>query len=129
MGKLDDFLGLTDVSEIRQTVSVEVGDKTLELVVRPITEQEHSEFQRRSQNINKNKVTFDTSKYTDLILDNCIIEPNFNEEAFLKKVNCMRGVDFLKQKLPAGAIMEISSQIQKLSGFESYEVEIDNAKN
>ena len=129
MARLDDFLGLMDVTEIRETVSVKVGDRAFDFVVRPITEQEHTEFQRRSQNINRNKVSFDSSKYTDLVLGNCIIEPNFNDDAFLTKVNCVNGVEFLKKKLPAGAIVELSSQIQRLSGFDSYEVEIDNAKN
>ena len=44
MSKLDDFLGLTDVSEIRKTINVSIDGKEFELVIRPLTEDEHSDF-------------------------------------------------------------------------------------
>jgi len=129
MSKLDDFLNLADVSEIKQEIKVNLNGKNLTLVVRAITEDEHIEFQRRCNVISKNRVTFDTGKYSDLVLENCIVEPNFNTVDFLKKTNCASAIDFIHKKFPAGVISEISQQIQKLSGFESYEVEIENAKN
>lgn len=129
MSKLEDFLGLTDISEVRKTIIVKVDGKELELVIRPITEEEHSEFQRRSNNISKNKVTFDSGKYNNLVLESCIVEPNFSDEAFLKKVKCISAIEFLNKKFPAGVLNDIAGEIQKLSGFESYELEIENAKN
>lgn len=129
MSKLDDFLGLTDVSEVRKTINVTVDGKELELVIRPITEEEHTEFQRRSNNISKNKVTFDSGKYNNLVLEACIVEPNFSNEDFLKKVKCISAIEFLNKKFPAGTLTDIAGEIQKLSGFESYEMEIENAKN
>lgn len=129
MSKLDEFLGLTDISEVRKTIKANVGGKELELVIRPITEDEHTEFQRRSQNITKNKVTFDAGKYNNLVLTTCIVEPNFSDADFLKKAKCISASDFLNKKFPAGTLQDIASEIQKLSGFESYEMEIENAKN
>lgn len=129
MSKLDDFLCLSDVTEIRKEISVNVNGQQLELVIRPLTEEEHTTFQRRSQNVTKNKVSFDSGKYNNLVLENCIVEPNFSEESFLKKVKCISGIEFLNKKFPAGVLSEIAQQIQELSGFESYEMEIENAKN
>lgn len=129
MSKLDDFLGLVNVSEIRKNVSINIEGKNLELVIRPLTEEEHQSFQKRSYNITKNKVTFDTGKYNNLALENCIVEPNFSDEQFLKKVKCNSAIDFLNKKFPAGILADIAQKIQKLSGFESYEMEIENAKN
>lgn len=129
MSKLDDFLGLTDISEVRKTIKVNVDGKELELVIRPITEEEHSEFQRRSNIFSKNKITFDTGKYNNLILETCIVEPNFSDEGFLKKAKCISGIEFLNKKFPAGTLQDIAQQIQELSGFESYDLEIENAKN
>ena len=129
MSKLDDFLGLTDVSEVRKTVKVKVDGKELEVVVRPITEEEHTEFQRRSQNFTKNKMVFDSGKYNNLVLESCIVEPDFSDADFLKKVKCISAVEFLNKKFPAGTLQDIANEIQKLSGFESYEMEIENAKN
>ena len=37
--------------------------------------------------------------------------------------------EFLKKKFTAGVLTDIAQQIQELSGFESYEMEIENAKN
>lgn len=129
MSKLDDFLGLSDVSEIRKEISVKVDGKDLSLVIRPLTENEHTEFQRRSQTITKNKMIFDTGKYNNLAVENCIVEPNFSDEGFLKKVKCISASEFLSKKFPAGVLTDIAQKIQELSGFESYEMEIENAKN
>lgn len=129
MSKLEDFLGLVDVSEIRQTISVELGGKKLELVIRPLTDQEHQNIQKRCQVMVKNKMVFDTGKYNECILEACIVEPNFNEASFLNKVGCMTSTEFLKRKFPAGVLMDIGSQIQTLSGFETIELEVDEAKN
>lgn len=129
MSKLDDFLGLTDVSEIRDTVVIPFAGKNLEFVIRPLSESEHGEFQKRCNIVSKNKVTFDSMKYTELLLESCIVEPNFADEAFLKKVGCVSAMDFLKKKFPAGILMEIGVRVQKLSGFDTFEVEIEQAKN
>lgn len=129
MSKLDDFLGLTDVSEIRKEISVKLDGKELNLIIRPLNEDEHIEFQRRSQTVTKNKMIFDTGKYNSLIIENCIVEPNFSDEGFLKKVKCISASEFLKKKFTAGVLTDIAQQIQELSGFESYEMEIENAKN
>ena len=129
MSKLEDFLGLMDVSEIRQTITVPVNGKKLELVIRPLTDQEHQGIQRRCQTMVRNKMVFDTGKYNECILEACIVEPNFNEASFLDKVGCQTSIEFLRKKFPAGVLMDIGSQIQTLSGFETVELEVDEAKN
>ncbi len=129
MSKLDDFLNLSDVCDIKKTITVNVNGKSFELLIRAITESEHKEFQRRSNTINKNKINFDSAKYANLLLDACIVEPNFRDSEFLKKVNCISSTEFINKKFPAGVVAEISDEIQKLSGFESYDMEIENAKN
>lgn len=129
MSKLDDFLNLTDVNEIRDNITVNVGGKDFTLTIRPLTEAEHLEFQRRSNVISKNKITFDSGKYSSLVIEACIVEPNFRDADFLKRVNCVSATEFINRKFPAGVVSDISEKIQKLSGFESYNMEIENAKN
>lgn len=129
MSKLDDFLNLTNVSDIKKIIKINIGGKELELTIRPITEDEHTEFQRRSNIFSKNKVTFDAAKYSNLILEACIVEPNFRDAEFLKKAGCISAAEFINKKFPAGIVSEITQKIQELSGFESYDVEIENAKN
>ena len=129
MSKMDDFLNLVDVNEIRQEINVNVNGSDLTLTIRPLTDNEHVEFQKRSYSMSKNKMTFDMGKYNNLVIGNCIVEPNFSDEAFLKKAKCVSAVEFITRKFPAGVISDIAQKIQKLSGFESYEMEIENAKN
>lgn len=129
MSKLDDFLGLTDVSEVRKVIPINVGGTVLEITIKPVSEEEHSEFQKRCQVFNKNKMTFDTAKYNNLILESCIVEPNFSSEEFLRKAKCQTASEFINKKFPAGVVSDIAVEIQKLSGFDSYEMEVENAKN
>lgn len=129
MSKLDDFLNLSDVSEIRKTIKFNIGGKQYEIVIRPITDAEHTEFQRRSNVMTKNKITFDSGKYSNLVAEACIVEPNFRDSEFLKKAGCISAIEFMNKKFPAGVISDIVQKIQELSGFESYDIEIENAKN
>ena len=129
MSKLDDFLGLTDVSEVRKVIPINVGGTVLEITIKPVSEEEHSEFQKRCQVFNKNKMTFDTAKYNNLILESCIVEPTFSSEEFLRKAKCQTASELINKKFPAGVVSDIAIEIQKLSGFDSYEMEVENAKN
>jgi hypothetical protein len=129
MSKLDEFLALPDVSEVRKEITVEVNGKPMGFVIRPLTQAEHGDFQNRSYKMVGNKAMFNVPKYSKLVLANCLIEPNFNNAEFLKKAKCLNVDEFLDKKFPAGVLSEISSQIQKISGFDSLEAEIDDAKN
>lgn len=129
MSCLDDFLNLQDVSEIRETVKERIGGKDFEFVIRPLNQDEHSSFQKRSNTVNGKKITFDLGKYNKLVLESCIIEPNFADEKFLTKAKCTSAFDFISKKLPAGIIMDLTEKIQKLSGFESINADIEEAKN
>lgn len=129
MSKLDDFLGLNDVSDVRETIKETINGKELEMVIRPLTNDEHTEYQKRCQVISKKSVSFDTGKYNNLILTSCIVEPNFNSEEFLSKAKCQTAYEFITKKFPAGVIADISQKIQKLSGFETFDLDIEEAKN
>lgn len=129
MSKLDDFLEMPDVSEIRETVKEVVNGKEFEFVVRPLLQEEHSEFQKRANSVKGKNITFDLGKYNRLVLDTCIIEPNFADEKFLQKVKCNSASEFLNKKFPAGILADIAEKIQKLSGFEALEADIEEAKN
>ena len=129
MSKLDDFLDMPNVSEIRETVKEVVNGKEYEFVVRPLLQEEHSEFQKRANNVKGKSITFDLGKYNRLVLDACIIEPNFADEKFLQKAKCNSASEFLNKKFPAGILSDIAEKIQKLSGFQALEADIEEAKN
>lgn len=129
MSKLEDFLKLEDVSDIKETIKENINGKEYEFVIRALKQEEHSEFQKRSNVIKGKNITFDIGKYNSLVLDACIVEPNFSDSKFLSQVKCVSASDFLNKKFPAGVLADIAEKIQKLSGFETLEAEIENAKN
>lgn len=129
MSKLDEFLALKDVSDITDTITVKIAGQNLSLKIRAMSESEHSEFQKRALAIGKKNVQFDKGKFDSLMLPACIVEPNFNNSEFLEKAKCHTAWEFLTRKIPAGVLSDISTKIQELSGFESIEEEIEEAKN
>lgn len=130
MNKLEDFLELNDVSEIRETIKEKIDGKELEFVIRPMTKEEHAEFQKRCNIISKKgQISFDSKKYSDCVLESCIVEPEFNDESFLKKAKCQTGSEFINKKFPAGIVADIVQKIADLSGFETLDAEIEEAKN
>lgn len=127
--KLDDFLELGNVTDIQNEITVKVGGKNLTLKIRAMTEGEHTDFQKRAQNFKGKTFSFDTGKYNSLVIPACVVEPNFNSADFLAKAGCQTAWDFLSKKFPAGALADIAQKIQELSGFETFDMEIENAKN
>lgn len=127
--KLEDFLGLGNIADIQEEISVKVGEKNLSLKIRAMTESEHKDFQKRSTIITKKNVDFDTGKYNSLMIPACIVEPNFRSADFLAQAKCQTAWDFINARFPAGAIEDIAQKIQELSGFSSMNEEIEEAKN
>lgn len=129
MSKLDDFLGLGNVEDIREEIKVRVQGKEYSLTIRAMTGEEHADFQKRSNVITKKSVSFDLGKYNSLVLPACIVEPNFSDAKFLEQVKCQTAWEFLSKKFPAGVLVDIGQKIQELSGFESLDMEVEEAKN
>lgn len=131
MSVLQDFLELPDISGMTDTITVKVGGKELELTVRPISDEDYKEYQRRSsKTVKGNSVVLDQTKLRMCILENHIVEPNFNDASFLEKVGCATGYQFLEKKFPAGILQDIVAKVLEISGFmNDINVEIEEAKN
>ena len=117
MNKLEDFLSLPDVDTIEEEVFV--SERLGKFKVKAMSADEHAEYQARCKGkINKKGMDFDTSKFQLLICAGQTLEPNFNNAEFLKK------------KLKAGEIAELSQKICRISGFETdINEDIQEAKN
>lgn len=130
MSKLEDFLSLGKVTDAREKITVTVSGKKLPLTIRAMSEDEHKAWQKQSMTIGKKGgVSLDLGKYNSLMVPACVVEPNFNDADFLSKAKCVSAWDFINSYFPAGVIEDISTKIQTLSGFESGEKDIEEAKN
>ena len=129
MKNLDDFLALPDVSEIEEEVFV--SERLGKFKVKAMTVDEHNSYINRARGkMNKDGLDFDSGKFNLLVAAGQTIEPNFNSTELLKKANCATGVEFMKRKLLAGEIAELSNQICKISGFDNdINEDVEEAKN
>lgn len=130
MSKLEDFLSLGKTTDKRDVIEVSVFGKKLSLTIRPMSEEEHNEWQKRAMTISrKGDTSFSLGKYNSLMVPACVVEPNFNDADFLEKAKCISGWEFINSRFPAGVIEDIASRIQKLSGFNTLQAEVEEAKN
>ena len=126
---LEDFLNLPDVDDI--TGDVFVSKRLGTFKVKAMTADEHAEYMKRSRGkVSKDDIQFDTAKFNLLIAAGQTITPNFADAELLKKANCATATEFIKKKLLAGEIAELSEQICKLSGFDTnLQEDTEEAKN
>ena len=126
MNDLEKFLALPDVSEI--TEKVFVSERLGEFTVRAMTADEHGNYQKRALGkIVKGGADFDSGI---LVVAGQTVEPDFSNAELLKKAGCATATEFIKRKLKAGEIAELSNKICEISGFESDEnKEVEEAKN
>lgn len=129
MNDLERFLALPDVSEI--TEKVFVSERLGEFTVRAMTADEHGNYQKRAMGkILKGGADFDSGKFNLLVVAGQTVEPDFSNAELLKKAGCATATEFIKRKLKAGEIAELSNKICEISGFESDEnQEVEEAKN
>lgn len=129
MSELEDFLNLPDVDTIEEEVFV--SQRLGKFKVRAMTAEEHGEYTRRSRTkLDKKGMDFDTAKFNLLVAAGQTVYPNFANADLLKKAGCSTAMEFMKRKLKAGEIAELSQQICRISGFDSdINDDIEEAKN
>lgn len=129
MSKLEDFLGLDDVADIRQTVKAAIGGKEFEFTIRPITEAERMECRKQSYVGKGDDRILDLDKFQSRLLDKCIVEPNFRSAEFLEKAKCQTAEEFRNKKIPSGVLDYLYNSISRLSGFGTTREKVEEAKN
>lgn len=129
MNDLEKFLALPDVADI--TEDVFVSERLGKFKVRAMTADEHGNYQKRAMGkILKGGADFDSGKFNLLVVAGQTVEPDFSNSELLKKANCATATDFIKRKLKAGEIAELSNKICEISGFETdINNDVEEAKN
>ena len=131
MDDLQKFLELPDVENI--TEEVFVSERLGKFKVRAMTAEEHGEYMKRARGKidRKNKdVDFNSGKFSLLVAVGQTIYPDFSNAELLKKAGCTTATEFVKRKLKAGEIAELSQKICEISGFDSdINEDIEEAKN
>lgn len=129
MNDLEKFLQLPDVSDIVEEVYV--SERLGKFKVRAMTAEEHGSYQKRAQGkVAKGGIDFDSGKFNLLVVAGQTVYPDFSNAELLQKAKCATATEFIKRKLKAGEIAELSEKICEISGFETdINNEVEEAKN
>lgn len=133
MSRLSDFLMQKPVSEITKELVLNTRPEIKEMPfkIKAMSADDFNEYQEKCTSYDKKgKATFNSKKYNELVIVNHCIEPNFKDAEMLKKAGMTLPEQFIRKFLLAGEIVELSSQISSLSGFDTDINELkEEAKN
>ena len=131
MSRLDDYLELPNISETRKDIKVKVNGKERVYTIKPMTVEQHKGYQNRCRSKFKSDgLTFDSSKFYQLIFINHVVDPDFSNADFLQKVGFETATAFINAKIVPGVITEVATKICEFSGFSAeIQDDIDEAKN
>lgn len=135
---LQEFLNTNPIDNL--TDEVIISDRfrdnegsLLKFKIKAMTSGVFEEYRKKSMSINpksKQKVELDMKKFNSQIVINQTIEPNFKDAESIRALGCTTPDEYLSRVLLPGEIVELSDQIQKLSGFnKDMEELIEEAKN
>ncbi len=133
---LQEFLNSNPVDNLIEEVAVserlkDKEGKIMKFKVKALTNTQFEEIRKKCMTMKKGgKVEFDAGKFNDSIVIANTIEPNFKDAESIKKLGCITPEQYLNKVLLAGEIVELSKQIQAISGFDQDMDElVEEAKN
>ena len=132
MNNLQQFLLENPVDNVTQEIVLSGRLKDFKFKVRAITGKEYSDYQARCiENPNSpKKRRFNTKKFNELIVANCVVEPNFKDPEWLKELGVADATSAIYKTLLAGEITDLAERALRLSGFDrDVEEEMDEVKN
>lgn len=131
MSALMDFLLETPVDNITAKVVVSARLQQHTFTVRPMDSDDYSSYQKSAIKISKGKkVDFDEKLFSERVVINHCIEPDFKNAEAIKKAGVVTPAQLLQKVLLAGEISGLARQIMELSGFyQDMDELVDEAKN
>lgn len=126
---LSQFLAENPVDGITEEVYVSkrFKDAGFKFKIKAMSGQDFASYQRQATAVGRHKkVNFDSALFNELVVLNHTIEPNFKDAALISSVGCTSPEQFLYTRLKAGEIVDLSSMISKLSGFDE---ELDSLRD
>lgn len=132
MNALQQFLTKNSVDNLIEEVSLGGRLKDFTFKIKALTGNQYNDFQAVCiENPNSaKKRRFNTKKFNELIVINCVIEPNFKDPEWLKALGVVDATSAVYKTLLAGEITDLAERALRLSGFDrDMEEEIEEVKN
>ncbi|GJM73009.1 phage protein [Paenibacillus macerans] len=132
---LQDFLNANPVDNLTEEVVISPRFKDekgnpLKFTVKAMTEEEFEDIRKRSTQVGKKKVEFDSRKFNLHVAINNTINPDFKNADSIKKLGVSSPEEYVKRVLLAGELTTLVQKITELSGFDVEMSElVEEAKN
>lgn len=132
MNALQLFLTKNSVDNLTQEFCLGGRLKEFKFKIRAMTGNQYNDYQAICiENPNSpKKRRFNTKKFNELIVVNCVIEPNFKDADWMKELGVVDATAAMYKTLLAGEITQLAEEALRLSGFDrDVEEEVQEVKN
>ena len=132
MNALQQFLAKNSVDNLTEEVTLGGRLKDFKFKIKALTGNQYNDFQALCiENPNSpKKRRFNIKKFNELIVSNCVVEPNFKDPEWLKELGVADATSAIYKTLLAGEITDLAEKALRLSGFDrDVEEEMDEVKN
>ena len=132
MNALQQFLTKNSVDNLTEEVTLGGRLKDFKFKIKALTGNQYNDFQALCiENPNSpKKRRFNTKKFNELIVANCVVEPNFKDPEWLKELGVADATSAIYKTLLACEITDLAERALRLSGFDrDFEEEVDEVKN
>lgn len=138
MSKLQEFLNDHPVRGL--TAEVPVSDRfrddagsLLKFKIGVMSNTQFEAYRKQAMSIDlsgkQRRVEMDMDKFNKLIVINHTIDPNFKEAASIQALGCQTPDEYVDAVLLPGELLQLSQEIQRLSGFRPMDELVEEAKN
>lgn len=123
MSKLQQFLLNNNVNEITEEVIIsdrfkDENGELMKFKIKTVPAGEHANIQNVCSRVDKKgKLNFNSKLYSEEIITNYCLEPNFKDAEFIKGAGCTNSSQLINKVLLAGEITTLTEEILSLSGF------------
>lgn len=135
MSTLQDFLNANPIDNLTEEVIVserfkDANNNPLKFKVKAMTNDTFNDLRKRATKVKGRKVEFDASAFNLGVIIENTLDPDFKNAESLKKLNCTTPGQYVEKVLLPGEIVELASQIQRISGFDvEMEALVEEVKN
>lgn len=129
---LEDFLATHSVENLTEDIVLNERLKDFKFKIGSMTKDELEKYQKLCVIRDKkgNVVKQDSMKFSELVIVNHLLYPNFKSQEFLQKLGVNTPAQGLSKVLKVGEITALSDRIMKFNGFdEDFEDIRTKAKN
>ena len=132
MNALQQFLTTNSVDNLTQEVTLSGRLKDFKFKIKAMTGNQYNDFQSLCiENPNSpKKRRFNTKKFNELVVINCVVEPNFKDPEWMKALGVADATSAMYKTLLAGEITQLAEESLKLSGFDrDMDEDMEEVKN